>query len=113
MQTVRRNIKIWNCIYSAGLETVYDQLQRGDINSPSVYQTLGAQQASKDFKDHKGYFASVESFSWLFFKENKIEHIFQLLHFDMHLRKAENSTGNWNRNVFKKLKVVALRQAVN
>lgn len=46
------------CFYSADLETLYDHLQRGDINSPSVYQTLEPLQAP----EHKGYYTSLESF---------------------------------------------------
>lgn len=41
-----------------GLE-IYDQLQRENINSPSVYQALGPQQASSDFTDHEGYYTSL------------------------------------------------------
>lgn len=58
-----RKTKISFHLFYLGLETLYDQLQRGDINSPSVYQTLGPRQASSELTDNEGYYTSSESFS--------------------------------------------------
>lgn len=53
-------------IYFTDLETLYDQLQRGDVNSHSVYQTLGPQQTSSDFTDNEGCYALLDNFLNLF-----------------------------------------------
>lgn len=62
---------------SKGLETLYDQLQREDVNSPSVYQSLGHQQTSSNFTNHEGYDASLESFSGLLILRILSVHIHQ------------------------------------
>lgn len=54
--------KILYLISSEGLETLYGQLQREDVNSPSVYQSLGHQQTSSN-TTNQGYYTSLESFS--------------------------------------------------